>query len=383
MTLTILAAFAFAFALIPAYFFTLNQFLFRRLEATAGNSGDKIEPLPQVSVLIPARNEETSIGACIESVLANIEVDLEVIVLDDQSEDETATIVEELSDSNSRVQLARSEPLPVGWCGKQFACHQLAQLASHDIFVFLDADVRLSPNALTRMSKRLQTDSVDLLSGFPQQITETLFEQMLIPLIHFVLLGFLSLRRMRLSRRPAFSAECGQLFMTYRDAYQRSGGHATIRRSLHDGLKLPRAYRMQGLKTDIFDATNLATCRMYRNAHEVWHGLRKNATEGVASVRLIVPVTLMLLAGQILPFVLVSYALLSNRLSEPWAWISGIALAFAWIPRLFAAARYQQSYLGALLHPVSIAVFLVIQWSALLGSFSRKKVAWKGRPYPT
>lgn len=388
MILTVLVAVSLVMAMIPAYFFTWNQFRFRRLPGVrdtaerSKSSRDEAGQLPTISVLIPARNEAESIGPCLEAVLANQGVDLEVIVLDDDSEDDTAAVVRAWSARDGRVKLNSAETLPPGWCGKQFACHQLAQLATHDYFVFLDADVRLSPDALVRMTRAFETRGVALWSGFPRQITGSIAEQLLIPLIHFVLLGFLSLRRMRLSKRPAFAAGCGQLMMTERSAYQQAGGHAAIRQSLHDGLQLPRAYRRQDLRTDIFDATDVATCRMYHDATEVWQGLKKNATEGVASPRLIMPVTAMLVCGQILPFMLLPMAMLRDNVPSYLMWLSTAAVALAWLPRWFAAWRYRQSWLGACLHPIGIGLFLAIQWNALVSSMSRRKVAWKGRPYP-
>lgn len=378
MILTPLVVVCFVFALIPAYFFMLNSFRFRRLLETSPNT----DSLPSVSVLIPARNEESSIVYCVESVLASRDVVLEVIVLDDDSEDQTGRLVAELAARDSRVRLAVAPELPAGWCGKQHACAELAKLASYDVFVFLDADVRLASDSLRRMLGQFLRNPVDLLSGFPRQITGTLAERLLIPLIHFLLLGFLSLRRMRVSKRPAFAAGCGQLIMTQRKAYQQAGGHTTIRASLHDGLNLPRAYRSNGLTTDVFDATDIATCRMYRNASEVWNGLTKNATEGVASVGLIIPVTSMLLFGQVVPFVVLALVVCGGLSLDRTNWLLLCGtIAMSLLPRFIAAIRYRQSLVGAMMHPLSITLFLVIQWSAFLGSFSRTPVTWKGRQY--
>ena len=378
MMWTCLACIAFFFAAIPAYVFLRNVTVFGRLAAIQADP-----PLPTVSVLIPARNEEASIGECIQSVLecATSDLEIEVVVLDDQSEDETAARVREIASTDGRVRLESSGPLPTGWCGKQHACAELARLAKHDLLIFLDADVRLSNDALRRIAAEYQLNGVDLLSGFPRQRTESLAERMLIPLMHFVLLGFLSLRQMRQTTHPAFGAGCGQLFTTSKTAYEKSGGHSQIRRSLHDGIKLPRLYRSKDMRTDLFDASDIASCRMYRNASEVWFGLKKNATEGIANATLIVPVTAMLLLGQVLPFALLAHAIFRGL--SPWAFgLTVIACLFAWLPRFVSAVRYSQSYLGAMLHPIAIVVFLLIQWSAFLSSFSKRSVSWKGRPYP-
>ena len=197
MALMILAIVSAVMAAIPAVIFAVNLGHFR----CPIESGTKERP--RVSVLIPARNEACSISDALTSVLANQGVDLEVIVLDDHSEDRTADVVREIAAHDSRVRLESAPPLPPDWCGKQHACHTLSNLASHDVLVFIDADVRLMPNALGRAVAFLGRSGADLVSGFPKQITETFSEQLVIPLIHFVLLGFLPIWQMRRSKQPA------------------------------------------------------------------------------------------------------------------------------------------------------------------------------------
>ena len=176
--------------------------------------------------------------------------------------------------------------------------------ARSNILCFLDADVRLEPEALACMSSFLRRSGSDLVSGFPRQETETPLEWLLLPLIHFVLLSYLPLAGMRALPAPGFAAGCGQFLMVRRDAYRKTGGHAQIRTTMHDGLLLPQLFRRHGLRTDIADLTHLATCRMYHNAAEVWRGLAKNATEGMAAPARILPFTLLLFCGQILPLLL-------------------------------------------------------------------------------
>ena len=156
----------------------------------------------------------------LSSVLANRGIEFEVIVLNDHSEDVTAEIVQLIALRDSRVRLESAPPLPTGWCGKQHACHVLSRLSRHSLLVFMDADVRLAPDALARMSRFMTQRSGDakskataplgLASGVPRQITGTLSEKLLLPLIHFVLLGFLPIWRMRRCTRPAYGAGCGQ-----------------------------------------------------------------------------------------------------------------------------------------------------------------------------
>ncbi|MEI6505003.1 MAG: glycosyltransferase family 2 protein [Planctomycetota bacterium] len=268
--------------------------------------GDRV---PEVSVLVPARNEAAAIGRLCRDVLASEGVDLELVILDDDSRDATAEIVMGIAAVDPRVRLIHGRALPSGWCGKQHACWQLAQAARHDAWVFLDVDVSPSPAAIARAVAFLEASGGALVSGFPRQVTTSFLDWLLLPLIHFILLGFLPLARSRQDNAPGMAAGCGQFFVTRRSGYERAGGHEAIRASLHDGVKLPRAYRRAGLCTDIFDATDVASCRMYERTADVWRGLSKNATEGIGSPATIVPFTILLAGGQILPAALVAWGL--------------------------------------------------------------------------
>jgi hypothetical protein len=365
-----LSIFAAVCALIPALVFRRNLPLYAPPPEPAADRR------PSVSILIPARDEERTIAAAVESALASRGVELEVIVLDDGSRDRTAEIVAALAARDPRVRLETGPPLAAGWCGKQYACAALARLARHPILVFVDADVRLEPDGLARAAAFLETSGAGLGSGVPRQETVTLLERLLIPLIHFVLLGFLPMERMRRSLHPAYGAGCGQLFVARREAYDKAGGHTAIRASLHDGIALPRAFRQAGIATDLFDATGVAACRMYHSAGEVWQGLLKNAVEGLASPGKILPVTLLLVTGQVLPPLLL---LLGRTGAAFWPAVLGTCALYA--PRLAAVRRFRQPLDSALLHPLAILLFLGIQWSAFVYHLLGRPAKWKGRTY--
>jgi len=353
-------------ASVPATMFVVNLPVFRRLRRAAG-------PVPPVSVLIPARNEEHAIGDAVRAVLANADVELEVVVLDDGSTDGTAGVVAALAARDSRVRLVSGEGLPEGWNGKQHACFVLSHHARHKWLCFVDADVRLAPDALSRMLGEMERSGVTLLSGFPLQVTVTFLERLLLPLIHFVLLGFLPVPGLKSSTSPAYAAGCGQLMLVRRSEYFRAGGHAAIRDTMHDGIRLPLAFRERGFRTDIFDATDLAHVRMYTSAREVWLGLAKNAVEGLAAPRRLPVFTVLLFGGQVLPFLL----LLAGA---GWP-LSFAAALLAIAPRLLASLRFRQPLDSVVLHPLGITVLLVLQWWALIRHLRKQPASWKGRAY--
>lgn len=365
-------------ASLPCILFLINQFFFH--EPPSGVRAVS----PHVSVLIPARNEELSIGSAIDAVLASTGVDLELIVLDDASTDRTGAIVAERAVTDARLRLATAPRLPGGWNGKQHACHVLSGLAAHDVLCFLDADVRLAPAALARMVALLDEANAGLVSGFPRQETVTTLEKLLLPLIHFVLLGFLPLPGgwMR-PLSPAFAAGCGQFLMVRRKAYLASGGHAAIRTTMHDGLLLPQRFRAAGFRTAIADLTQLASCRMYRSAKQVWDGLSKNATEGIATPGRIGPFSFLLTFGQIFPVpLLLLWLWRPSMFATPRAGVLiASALIASYLPRLLAAWKYRQSWVSALLHPLGITVLLALQWNALGRKLAGAQAIWKQRAY--
>ncbi|CAN5590146.1 glycosyltransferase [soil metagenome] len=379
------------FALVPAAIYFANAFEFRVPSATTDHFA--------ISVLIPARNEEMSIAACVESLLSSLQVELEVIVLDDASTDRTAEIARGIVTRDSRVRLEKAPPLPEGWSGKQHACFSLSKLATKPLLCYLDADVRLTPDALCRMATFQQQSGAALVSGFPRQETGTILERLLIPLIHFVLLSYLPLRVMRGTSNSRFGAGCGQLFVTTREAYERVGGHEAVKASFHDGVKLPRAYREHGLRTDICDATPLATCRMYRSGHEVWNGLAKNAREGLGGPVGLWVWTAILLIGQVMPFLLYCEVVDKFFWTDFNRFYFGIDVWKSWqfciaavLPpfvctsilavRLHAAWRFRQSFLSAFLHPLGILLLLGVQWYAAIRTWIGQPIGWKGRTQP-
>ena len=333
-----------------------------------------------VSILIPARDEERQIEAAVRHALASRGVEVEVVVLDDQSSDRTADLVQAIARQDARVRLVTARPLPAGWAGKQSACAQLAEAARHDVLMFVDADVMLSPEAATRAAGLLLEDAdLGLVSGFPRERTASLAEEAVIPWIHVVLLGYLPMARMRASRAPSFAAGCGQWMVARRGAYRASGGHGASPLSRHDGLSLPRAFRRAGWRTDLFDGSAIAECRMYTSAGAVWRGFGKSAGEGMATPVAIAVWTVLLGLGHVLPWVVMVVAIATRSWSL--AAVASVGVAANVALRLLLARRLKQPWMAILLHPIGAVCVLAIQWQATLRHVRGAPSAWKGRHY--
>ena len=331
-----------------------------------------------VRVVIPARNEEATIERSLQTLVASNFPGWEAVVVDDASEDSTPQLVDRIAQHFPRIRRIEAGKLPEGWNGKQHACWRGAQGATTDYLLFLDADVRMTPDAIQRIVAQQLASQLPLLSGFPKQEMGTWSEQWMIPMMHFLLLGYLPIDRMRAGTDPAFSAGCGQLFCSRRDAYEQTGGHSAIRSSRHDGIQLPKTYRQAGLATDFFDASDLAVCRMYHNTQQVRTGLLKNATEGIARMPQLAIFTLLLLAASIGPWILLAIAWVRDwpLLLQGLLLLAGLA---TWIPRFLIAKRLQQPLSGVLAHPLSLLWFLLLQWKAFSLARTGRSIAWRGR----
>ncbi|MDJ0655508.1 MAG: glycosyltransferase [Xanthomonadales bacterium] len=357
-------------AALPLVMLLINLLFYRRPRTPAGLSIEK------VSILIPARNEQDNIEQAIMAALNSKGVDVEVVVLDDGSTDDTAAIVQRLAADDSRVRLIQGKPLPAGWMGKNFACAQLAQAATGHWLLFQDADVHLSQDAVSRLAGHAQNRDIDLLSGVPQQITHSLGERLIIPLINLVLLGYLPMIGVRLTRHPMFAAGVGQFVLARREAYLDVGGHGAIRSQIQDGVALPRAFRGKGYFSDLADLTGLVFCRMYQDFSQVWQGFAKNAHEGMGSPGAIGVWTTLLLGGHVLPWV---GAAVSALLGRPETGLFLAAGLLSLVARAISALRFRQNLSGVLLHPVGMLLIVMIQWYGLFRFKSRNPIAWKGR----
>lgn len=349
----------------------------RNLRALAPPPGADPSDEILVSVCIPCRDEERNIERVVRSVLASGHARLEVLAYDDESTDRTGEILRTLATEDPRVRIVHSVKLPAGWVGKQHACHRLAQASRGDWILFIDADVRLEPDAIGRAMAFARRTRASLISTFPRQITATPGEALIVPMIFYLLIGYLPFKSMRRTLSPSASAACGQFILVERNAYFETGGHKAVRDSMHDGVKLPRLFRRAGHRTDLFDGTSLCHVRMYAGFAQTWRGFAKNAYEGLGSLRLLIFLTTLHLAVHIAPWLLFPVLLLTSNVGPALAFAAG-AVLLQIVQRLLLTIRFGHSAALAPLHPVSVALLTMIQWHSYVLHRSSGR-SWKGR----
>jgi hypothetical protein len=333
---------------------------------------------PRVSVCIPARNEEMNVGPVVRGALASRGVEVEVLVYDDQSTDGTPGILARLCTEDARVRAVETRPLPEGWNGKQWGCERMGQAARGEWLLFTDADVRLAPDCLVRALDEAALLRADLLSTIPREEVGSFLERMVVPLIHWMLFSWLPMPRMRTTNDPATSAGCGQFLLVRREAWRAAGGHAAFRDSMHDGIRLPRNVRRAGLRSDLYDGSDGVRCRMYRGAAQTWRGFTKNAYEGLGSPLVLAVFTLLEAGGILLPWAWLAAAAASGGMPLGPTVLAWFAVGAQLVQRALLAARFSQPVACVLLHPVSIALLLAIQWRSWWLHVTKRR-SWKGR----
>jgi chlorobactene glucosyltransferase len=231
---------------------------------------------PRVSILVPARNEEKNIAACIRSLLAQDYPSFEVLAYDDQSGDGTRSILEQIAGAEGKLKVLVGGPLPEGRLGKNWACTQLAQQAKGDLLFFTDADTVHQPQTLGSIVTALLGEQADLLTGFPRQKVHTWGERLLVPFFSWASFCFSPLGLAYRIRLPAFSTAVGQMMLFRREAYQAIGGHESVCSSIIDDLMLARRIKAAGLRWRGMNIADLISCRMYSGNREAFSGFAKN-----------------------------------------------------------------------------------------------------------
>lgn len=327
-----------------------------------------------VSVLIPARNEEQNIGNCVESVIRQSYRNLEVIVLNDGSTDRTREIVCSVNDSRLRV--SDGLPLPQGWVGKNFACHQLHGMANGSYLLFIDADTKLEEDCISSALEFSLEHSCDLLSVMPYEISESFWEKLVIPMLYFAVTVFLPFPMISRSPKKQYAMGNGQFMMFRRSFYDSIGGHESLKNRIVEDVWLARRVKEFKGKLVFADANELISCRMYRNLKEVWEGFSKNIFAGLSFSELGLLMTVVIY----LALFVIPPALLISGVIAP----SAVSVSVVMIPalmRILQAVKFRQPLLFSFLNPLS-ALFIS---AVALNSFRLVRfnggATWKGRMY--
>lgn len=331
-------------------------------------------PRVRVSVLVPARNEERCIEACITSLCEQSYDDLEVIVLDDQSTDATPQILQQLQHRyHGRLTVITGSDVPEGWVGKSWACATLATHATGRILLFTDADTAHAPDCIARAVQTMHEQNLDFFSLIPFEEMGTPVEHLVIPMVHVLYFAYVPNDRIMKDKRVSLSAANGQFMCFRREAYDRAGGHASVRDALVEDVFLARHCKRLGMRIALVDGSSAVVCRMYTSAREVFHGFSKNFFPATSYN---LPLTTLFLIHLATAFVFPLLLLPFDPL------VCSIQLLLAGLIRILIAQRFRMPLWHGVLQPISAAWTIAIGINSIRWAYSRRGSQWKGRSYP-
>lgn len=337
---------------------------------------------PLVSVLIPARNEERTIGIALSTLAEQDYGNFEVVILDDNSDDATFAIASQWVARDRRFRIVKGTSLPEGWVGKSYACHQLYREARGRLLLFVDADTVHARHSLSAGVGELQRSGADLLTAIPRQRTETFWEQTLLPLLHFVTFAFLPMPLVSLVRDERIAMANGQYMLWKREAYQAVGGHEAVKSAMVEDVWLARRVKESGRRLAIRYGATAVSCRMYASFTEIWNGFSKNIFPGLGySIPAMAAVVLFSLATSVVPFLIMLDVAVTGGWTTTAAEIVAAQVALMLLIRFVLAVRFDMEIWSALLHPLAMAVLIGIMVNSTRWVLAGEGSRWKGRVY--
>jgi glycosyltransferase involved in cell wall biosynthesis len=314
-----------------------------------------------IAILIPARDEEDRLPACLQSLMGQDVA--EILVYDDHSEDSTAAVIDRFARRDARFRRLAPAPLPSGWCGKTFACAQMAAQATSDWLLFLDADVRLAPGAAARIAAEAESASVTLLSCWPGFDIRGFWEAVLMPMLNFVVFTLFPAPLAAERGDASLGIAHGACILARRDVYTRLGGHAMVRGEIFEDTLLARAWRAGGERSLMLDGQHVVRVRMYSGYSTIWRGFEKNFYPAFRKKRNFWLFLAMHAGVFLLPFLMMDYSTMALVLGA----------------RTLLAVRFRQAWWSVALHPLGEAVVIALGFSSWWKCRSGQGVAWKRR----
>ncbi|MCF6734031.1 glycosyltransferase family 2 protein [Blastococcus sp. KM273129] len=325
-----------------------------------------------VTVVLPVRDEADQVAGCLEALLDQRGLArLRVVVVDDGSTDGTAGVVRAVTDP--RVQLVTAPPPPPGWLGKPHACAvgAAAAEAAAEVLVFVDADVRLFPDAIAAAVAVLDEHRLDLVSPWPRPLAVRAAERLVQPLAPWLWTTTLPLRLAERSSRPSLAAANGQFLVVRRGAYARAGGHAAVRGEVLEDIALLRAVKRAGGRGVPIDGSRLAACRMYEGwaavrdgyAKSLWASVGGTPAGGLAAAAALTAV-----------YVVPPLAAVRGSRAGLVGYLAGVAGRVA-----SARASGGRAWPDALAHPLSVLALDALMLRSVRGR-RRGTLRWRGRP---
>jgi chlorobactene glucosyltransferase len=360
---------------VTGYFFILS--LANHYEMWRFTQGVEILDGPLVSVMVPARNEEHNIERCLNSLRHQLYKNYEILVLNDNSTDNTLNILNRIAAEDPRITVINGAPLPEDWYGKPFALNQLSRQAKGEIFLFTDADTVHSPASVSWAVTNLIGLKADMISGYVGQMFLSFGEVITVPLMFFLTSFVIPLFINRYTKLSFFSAAIGQYIVIRRDVFYNVGGCEIFKKKTSEDIYLARYVKRMGYSTRFLNITEHVKCRMYKGFHSAIQGIGKNIFDflGKNSILLFFLV-IAVFFFLFFPFPLLFMCLIT---SSPWTTHILMVNIFCTLTWLFAFLGQRLNWWYCFLWPLMFLNLIYMATWSWFRTVSGKGFFWKGR----
>ena len=334
---------------------------------------------PYLSVCIPARNEERDIKNCLESLLNQDYPAFEVIVVDDNSSDTTASIISSMKSQYSNLVLISGKSLAPGWLGKPYALYQACQVSRGDYLLFTDADLVYQRYASKTAMNKVIDEKIDLLTLMPASIFGSFWERAIQPVIFGFIAALTNFRKVN-SPASQIAMGFGAFLLFKKEAYLKIGGHISVQNEILEDVMIAKISKRNGLNMLVADGKLLFSIRMYHSIKEIWVGWRKNiflAMKG-SIIRTIFYVV-MILCFVVTPYIIVIVNFLVGGVA--WICISLIGLILCLITGCGLCHELGLKKHNVFLFPLGAIAMVVIMFNSMVQVVFFGRAEWRGRIY--
>ena len=330
-----------------------------------------------LSILIPARNEEANIEKCINSIDFSNALIKEVIVLDDGSKDNTWEILKKMSSSVVKLNVVKGKKKPEGWSGKSFACYQLSKYASSDWMLFIDADTELEKDGIDKIIGYAQNNNYSMVSAWPKIEMKGISEKILMPLLNFLVFSSFPTIYSLKSRISSLGLAHGACILFQKKTYEFLGGHKLVKDSLFEDTELAKKWRSGGEVSVCINGINIIKVRMYDSFKNIWLGFEKNSYPAFKNNFYFFTFHIFNFIFFSLPIVFLPLHILKIN-ENTFLFISGLLILLL---RIGFSLKFKHPVWASIFHLFSEIIFLLISLSSFIKYNFLGGIKWKSRKY--
>ena len=362
----------FAFSILVSILGFINLILIKKPIIYYQNNSTAL-----VSVLIPARNEEINIKRCLYSLIDQSYKNLEIIVLDDDSDDQTYNVVKNISKNYESIKVVKGEAKTLGWTGKNWACYQLSKYANGDFLLFVDADTKLQKNTIAETVNEMNNNDVDLISLFPNRVTNTAIDKIISVTIGWFIFSCLPI--IFSNKNPIFSSAFGQFLLFRKGAYFSIGGHESVKDKILDDFELGRLITKRGYNLNVLDGTERISTFSYSTEKEALEGLSKSIFPFFNNKLIPFLILLILfLSMGLMPIFIMMGEFFGSKLTKSKEMIAYFIWGLLTLSWAISSYRSKQGLRYGILYPFITTLTAIVGIFSII-TFLTKTVNWKNR----